>query len=93
MEKPNRFFAIHNKTKETKEFNNIMFRPRKERQETETKGTFIEVETWTVQEDTRYKAKLRLQNYVSYTKKGLEIPRYKPFEGTEIGKSIPILNF
>ena len=26
-------------------------------------------------------------------KKGLEIPRYRPYAGTEIGKSIPILNF
>lgn len=43
--------------------------------------------------DTRYKAKLRLYNYITYTKNGLDIPRYRPFEGTEIGKSIPILNF
>lgn len=43
--------------------------------------------------DTRYEAKLRLFNYVNYSKKGLEIPRYRPFVGTEIGKSIPILNF
>lgn len=46
-----------------------------------------------VYEDTRYEAKLRLYNYVTYTRNGLEIPRYKPFAGTEIGKSIPILNF
>ena len=44
-------------------------------------------------EDKRYEAKLRLYNYVTYTRNGLEIPRYKPFAGTEIGKSIPILNF
>lgn len=44
-------------------------------------------------EDTRYEAKLRLYNYVTYTRNGLEIPRHKPFAGTEIGKSIPILNF
>ena len=44
-------------------------------------------------EDTRYEAKLRLYNYVTYARNGLEIPRYKPFAGTEIGKSIPILNF
>lgn len=93
MQKPNRFTAIHNKTKEIKEFNNIMFRPRKEWKETETKGTFKEIDNWTIYEDLRYKAKLRLYNYLTYTKKGLKIPRYKPFEGTEIGKSIPILNF
>ena len=43
--------------------------------------------------DTRYSAKLRLYNYLTYIKQGLEILRYKPFEGTEICKSIPILNF
>ena len=50
-------------------------------------------QTKTVYFDTRYEAKLRLFNYVNYSKKGLEIPRYRPFVGIEIGKSIPILNF
>lgn len=50
-------------------------------------------QTKTAYIDTRYEAKLRLFNYVNYTRKGLEIPRYRPFAGTEIGKSIPILNF
>ena len=54
-------------------------------------GTLTKVKE--VYEDTRYEAKLRLYNYVTYTRNGLEIPRYKPFAGTEIGKSIPILNF
>ena len=43
--------------------------------------------------DTRYEAKLRLYNYINYTNKGLPIPRYEPFKGTEIGISLPILNF
>ena len=34
-----------------------------------------------------------LYNYINYTKKGLPIPRYEPFKGTEIGISLPILNF
>jgi len=51
-------------------------------------------QTRTAYIDTRYEAKLRLFNYITYTKKGLEIPRYKkPYEGTEIGKSKPILDF
>jgi hypothetical protein len=51
-------------------------------------------QTKTVYIDTRYEAKLRLFNYVNFIKKGLEIPRYRsPYQGTEIGKSIPILNF
>jgi hypothetical protein len=32
-------------------------------------------------------------NYVTFSKKGIDIPRYKPLKGTEIGKSIQILNF
>ena len=43
--------------------------------------------------DTRYDAKIRLYNYLTYTKKGLSVPRYEPFRNTEIGKSLPILNF
>ena len=43
--------------------------------------------------DTRYEAKLRLYNYINYTNKGLPIPKYEPFKGTEIGISLPILNF
>ena len=50
-------------------------------------------QTKTAYIDTRYEARLRLFNYINYTSKGLEIPRYKPFLGTEIGKSLPILNF
>lgn len=50
-------------------------------------------QTKTVYVDTRYEAKLRLYNYITFTKQGLEIPKYKPFAGTEIGKTIPILNF
>ena len=50
-------------------------------------------QTKTVYIDTRYEAKLRLYNYVTYTRKGLEVPRHKPFAGTDMGKTIPILNF
>lgn len=51
------------------------------------------MQTKTAYIDTRYEAKMRLFNYINYHKKGLEAPKYRPFEGTEIGKSIPILNF
>lgn len=43
--------------------------------------------------DTRYDARLRLWKYVTFTKKGLPVPKYSPFSGTEIGKSIPVLPF
>ena len=49
--------------------------------------------TRTVYIDTRYEAKMRLYNYITYVRKGLEIPSYNPFKNTEVGKSIPILNF
>lgn len=84
MEKPQKYFAIHNTTREIRYFNNIGLKPYHPSGETYQ---------WVIWEDTRYKAKLRLYNYVAFTKKGLEIPRYKPFAGTETGKSIPILNF
>jgi len=43
--------------------------------------------------DARYEAKLRLYNYVSYTRKGLDVPKYQPYKNTNIGKTEPILNF
>ena len=46
-----------------------------------------------VYENEHYQAELRLYNYVTYFRKGLEIPKYRPFKNTEIGKSLPILNF
>lgn len=45
------------------------------------------VQTKKVYIDTRYKAKLRLFNYLTYTKKGLPVPSFK-FTINE-----PILNF
>lgn len=95
MNKPFKFFILCNKT------NNII-------EETNQAPSLDRLQTWEPTEDprvkqliktrtcyidTRYEAKLRLFNYLNYTKKGLEIPRYRPFYGTEIGKSIPILNF
>lgn len=61
--------------------------------ETDQPGLSVLKQTKIVYIDTRYEAKLRLWNYITFTKKGLEIPKYKPFAGTEIGKTIPILNF
>lgn len=49
-------------------------------------------QTKTAYINTRYEAELRLFNYI-LKKRGLEIPRYKPFDGTQIGKTLPILNF
>lgn len=62
-------------------------------EETNEPNVRVRKQTKTVYIDTRYEAKLRLYNYVTYIRKGLPIPRYRPFDGTEIGKSTPILNF
>lgn len=96
MEKPCKYFLLHKETKEYKEFFSYYEAPL-----TRDLCKYVDIgngvselkQVWDAYIDTRYEAKLRLYNYVNYTKKGLPIPRYKPFEGTEIGKSMPILNF
>ena len=84
MEKPYKYTAIHKVSKKIEYFNIIELRPDR------IKYYFAD-ETeypWIILEDIRYKAKLRLYNYVN------KIPKQKPYyAGTEIGKSIPILNF
>jgi hypothetical protein len=66
--------------------------------ETNTEPSLRDVQTWengelkqtkTVWIDTRYESKLRLYNYITYTRKGLEVPKYKPI----FDKNKPILNF
>ena len=42
--------------------------------------------------DTRYKAKLRLYNYLNNKTKEV-LKEYEPYANTEVGKSIPILSF
>ena len=80
MQKPYKYFAIHNTTKETRYFNDLALKPY------HFSGSDYE---WTVWIDTRYEAKLRLYNYIHKI-----IPtKYEPYKGTEIGKSLPILNF
>jgi len=95
MERPYKFTVICDKTK------NVVMETNQEpllhhlqtwEDTTNPEVKFLK-QTKTVYIDTRYAAKLRLFNYINYTKKGLEIPKYRPFAGTEIGKSIPILNF
>lgn len=94
MERPFKYTIICDKTK------NVVMETNQEPllhhlqtwEETNNPNEKILKQTKTVYIDTRYEAKLRLFNYVTYIKQGLEIPRYNPFKGTEIGKSIPILN-
>ncbi len=79
MEKPTEYFAIHKETNETVYYNYEMLRP----------GRITQLGQWEYWIDTRYKAKLRLYHYITKTKPF----KYEPYKDTEIGKSIPILNF
>jgi hypothetical protein len=84
MNRPQKYTAIHEQTGEIREFGHIWLRP----------YVFSgQPDRWTIYEDMRHAAKLRLYNYVTYTKQGREVPSYRPYAGTEIGKTIPILNF
>lgn len=99
MELPYKYFIIDNKTKEVIKYTNSHYdiQPHRLQEYVPTKEnpkvSKLE-QTKTAYVDTRYDAKLRLYNYLR-RKEGLPTypPQYKPFEGTEIGKSIPILNF
>ena len=80
MDKPYKYCAIHKETKEIREFDHLWLKP----------YVFsYENDPWDIYEDTRYKAKIRLYNYIN----GIKPVLYQPYAETEIGKSIPILNF
>ena len=95
MEKPYKFTVICNKTGKVESEQNYepLLHYLQTWEDTSDHNVKVLKITKTAYIDTRYEAKLRLFNYINYTKKGLEIPRCRPFTGTEIGKSIPILNF
>ena len=95
MQKPYRFTVICNKTGNVLQETNCapLLHHLKTWEPTDDPTVFVELVTKTVYEDMRYEAKLRLWNYITFTKNGLEIPKYRPFAGTEIGKTLPILNF
>ena len=77
MEKPFEFTARNKQTGEYEEYNSGLA----------PYDLRMNPDKWDLWIDTRYKAKLRLYNYIN------GIKPYKPFDGTEIGKTIPILNF
>lgn len=95
MKKPYKFTIICNKTGNIiceQNYEPLLFNLQTW-EETFEKNIKVLKQTKTAYIDTRYEAKLRLYNYKTYVKKGLEIPKYRPFFGTQIGKTIPILNF
>ena len=58
---------------------------------TDTPGVFKRTKTREAYIDTRYRARLRLYNYVNYTSRGIPVPSYKPY--ANLPKDAPILNF
>ena len=95
MKRPYRFTIICNKTGEVicEQNQEPLLHQLQTWEETSDPNVTELKQTKTAYIDTRYEAKLRLFNYINYTKIGLEAPKYRPFVGTEIGRSIPILNF
>lgn len=94
MEKPYRYSIFDTKTGEWSVTND---QPLKHElctyEPTRNPNVFELKQTKTAYIDGRYSARVRLYNYVTYTKNGIEIPSYDPYKNTEIGKSQPILNF
>lgn len=83
MEKPWKFIVFDNESKEEIESarcNSEAFIP----------YAYKNNPRYQVYIDTRYEAKKRLFEYLHPE---LKPKPYRPFEGTEIGKSLPILNF
>lgn len=94
MEKPYKFTIICNKTKGMTQTNiEPTLRSLQTWEPFGDEKTSILVQTKTCYFDTRYEAKLRLYNYITYKKNGLEVPNYKPYKNTDIGVNKPILNF
>jgi len=80
MNRPRRFTIFNRETSEQTE------------QDYFPTGHYLNNPNYLVLYDTRYDAKIRLFRYWQRLN-NCEDPIYRPFEGTEIGKTIPILNF
>ncbi len=94
MEKPFKYTIICNKTGEIVELTNIApLLHQLQTWEGVGEGVSELTQTKTAYIDVRYEAKLRLFNYITFTKNGLQVPKYRPFADTQIGISTPILNF
>lgn len=91
MEKPYKYIIVCKKTGQITETN---IEPRLHEletwEETDNPNIRIKKQTKECYVDTRYAAKKRLFEYLHPDKKQ---PQFKPFKNTQIGISIPILNF
>lgn len=91
MERPFKYEIVCKKTKEVKETNlEPTLRDLQTWEPTNDPKVFELVKTKECYIDTRYEAKKRLFEYLHPEQKQ---SRYNPYFGTEIGKSIPTLNF
>lgn len=94
MKKPHRFTLVHKITGKEKSFSSYYTYPT-----TEDVSEWVEIsegvkqwqEVYTVYEDMRFKARLRLWKYLTYFKQGKEEPKYQPYKNWD--KNVPILNF
>ncbi len=94
MEKPHRFTMVHRTTKEEKPFSSYYTYPRSSDVSDWLEfapGQYRMEQVWDVYEDMRFKAKMRLWEYITYFKTRRVKRRYSPYKNTEIGRSIPIL--
>jgi len=79
MEKPYKYSIYNKATKTWEDTNNLS-------------AYYLNNPLFSVWEDARYPARTRLYKYWQKLN-GITEPKYKPYKGTEIGKSEAILNF
>jgi len=94
MERPHRFMVIDKMDKELSYDTDMcpILADLETWQPSGKPNEFKRVQTKECYIDSRYFAKIRLYEYL-LDKNGFAKDIYKPFAGTEIGKSIPILGF
>ena len=95
MKRPTKYTVICDKTKKVLYYTNIapLLHELETWEQTENPSISVKKQTRTAYVNTRYDAELRLYNYITYTKRGVDIPKYNPYRGTSIGIDTPILNF
>ena len=93
MEKPYKYIIFDKKTnKNTEQNQEPVLRDLQTWEPTDSPNVRKLEQTKECYIDTRYRAKLRLYKYWQKLN-GIIEPKYEPYKGTEIGKSLPILNF
>lgn len=96
MKKPVQFTLIHKVTKQQKDFISYRTTPILDdvcEWVVIGEGVKQYLPMWDVWEDKRYEARLRLWKYLVCNIQGREESKYQPYKNSEIGKTIPILNF